>query len=91
MNPKIPKPADVQDAICCFSAMCLVSAEKAKEPKTEEDFQYQLLCRLSDILNATANALHGGSLKDGHWSWHDLPELAQSLRARVADLESRQP
>lgn len=36
--------------------------------------------RMSKILRATAVALHGGPLKDGYWSWHDLPIIAEHLR-----------
>jgi hypothetical protein len=38
---------------------------------------------MRDILHRTANALHGGPLPDGLWSWHDLPELAAKPRAAV--------
>lgn len=37
--------------------------------------------RLSEILKATANALHGGSLKHGLWSWHDLHVIAEEQRS----------
>jgi hypothetical protein len=36
--------------------------------------------RLADILTRTADALHGGPLPDGWWSWHDLPKLVERLR-----------
>jgi len=39
-----------------------------------EDLQ-PLVDKLNDILDRTANALHGGSNPDGLWSFHDLPEL----------------
>lgn len=39
----------------------------------------KLNARMSDILNRTAIALHGGPLEMGMWSWHDLPELAEAL------------
>ena len=44
-----------------------------------------LATRLSAILEATANALHGGPKENGLWSFHDLPELAAALRK---DLET---
>jgi hypothetical protein len=47
----------------------------------------QLRDRLSDLLNATANALHDGPKENGLWSFHDLPDLAAALKKRVADLE----
>lgn len=39
--------------------------------------------RMSDILHRTANAVHGGPLENGWWSWHDLPELADGLYQAV--------
>lgn len=43
--------------------------------------------RMATILNETANALHGGELENGLWSWHDLAERAQTLmRERDAAL-----
>jgi hypothetical protein len=47
---------------------------------TEDD---QLRESLSDILKATANALHGGRLKNGSWSWHDLMTLAHGQRTAL--------
>jgi hypothetical protein len=38
--------------------------------------------KMTVILRNTADALHGGPLDDGYWSWHDLPELATQLRAK---------
>lgn len=35
---------------------------------------------MADILHRTADALHGGPLENGMWSWHDLPELAKEAR-----------
>jgi hypothetical protein len=45
--------------------------------------------RMSVILRNTADALHGGPLDDGYWSWHDLPERATTLRSKV-DLVTEQ-
>ncbi len=39
--------------------------------------------RLAQKLNEIANALHGGPLEDGLWSFHDLPELAEELVAHL--------
>ena len=36
--------------------------------------------KLANILRRTANALHGGPLPNGLWSFHDLPELATKLK-----------
>jgi hypothetical protein len=35
--------------------------------------------RLGAILKDTANALHGGPMKNGWWSWHDLADRAKAL------------
>lgn len=50
------------------------------ELEQELDETHGTLVRTGDILRATANAIHGGPLKDGFWSHHDLPELATLLR-----------
>lgn len=42
--------------------------------------------RMASILSKTANALHGGPLETGLWSWHDLPELATKQRAALENL-----
>jgi hypothetical protein len=44
--------------------------------------------RLSNLLTATANALHGGPKENGLWSFHDLPELATKAMERIAELEA---
>jgi hypothetical protein len=43
--------------------------------------------RLGTLLDATANALHGGPKENGLWSFHDLPDLADKAMNRIADLE----
>jgi len=43
--------------------------------------------RMSDILRRTANALHGGPLDNGYWSWHNLPELAQTLHDELEEMQ----
>jgi hypothetical protein len=35
--------------------------------------------KMTVILRNTADALHGGPLDDGYWSWHDLAEIAATL------------
>ena len=45
--------------------------------------------RLSDILNDTANSLHGGPKENGLWSFHDLHELAAKAMERIAELDAR--
>lgn len=37
--------------------------------------------RMSDLLHRVANALHGGPPDGGIHSWHNLPEMAERLRA----------
>ena len=44
--------------------------------------------RLSNLLNDTANALHGGPKENGLWSFHDLPDLATKAMERIAELEA---
>jgi hypothetical protein len=44
--------------------------------------------RLAQLLDETANALHGGPMENGMWSFHDLPELATKANKRIADLEN---
>jgi hypothetical protein len=45
--------------------------------------------RMSAILRQVADALHGGPLEDGYWSWHDLPELAAALRTDATTLKDK--
>jgi hypothetical protein len=58
-------------------------------PCMAKEVEEELLLRerLSAILDATANALHGGPMKNGLWSFHDLPELALEAMNRIAKLE----
>lgn len=39
--------------------------------------------RLGKILEDTANALHGGPLENGWWSFHDLPELSATMKRQL--------
>lgn len=61
-------------------ATCSLQAE-VERLRAEADEANELLERMTSILHLTANALHGGPLENGWWSWHDLPELAERLRA----------
>ncbi len=45
--------------------------------------------RQSELLHATANALHGGAMPDGYWSWHDLPQLAAAMRGLLRKARER--
>jgi hypothetical protein len=50
--------------------------------REEQEDTIKLIETTGAILAATADALHGGPLPDeGMHSWHDLPELAEKLRA----------
>lgn len=44
------------------------------------------VARMAGLLHDTANALHGGPLAGGMWSWHDLPDLASAERALADQL-----
>ena len=44
------------------------------------------VARMAGLLHDTANALHGGPLPGGMWSWHDLPNLASAERALADQL-----
>ena len=51
-----------------------------REFREEYEDQDRVMDRMRDLLVRTANALHGGPMPNGSWSWHDLPELATALR-----------
>ncbi len=62
--------------------------EKASQAYFDEAVEERALReKLSKILRATADALHGGPHPNGFWSFHDLPELATKLQARLIDGE----
>jgi hypothetical protein len=72
----VPDGHEWEDGDLCYT--CLYTELKDTE----------CLCnRLSDLLEKTANALHGGPLENGYWSFHDLPELATKLKERSLCLE----
>jgi hypothetical protein len=52
-----------------------------EELRAEADVYDSLVGRQGDILRKVANVLHGGELKDGYWSHHDLADLAAALIA----------
>jgi hypothetical protein len=74
----VPDGYDFEDGDLCWTCM-------------EDEFAdlHRLRDRLSDLLHATANALHGGPKENGLWSFHDLPELATKAMKRIAELEAR--
>jgi len=59
---------------------------RAKDREMQESDQ--LRDRMSLILRQTADALHGGPLADGYWSWHDLPELVDDLQTELIMVRS---
>lgn len=61
-----------------------VVAELA-ELRLEEELNFALITKQSDILRVVADALHGGPLQDGWWSHHDLGELAQRQHGALVE------
>ncbi len=59
--------------------------EVLQERSDEEDLRE----KMSKILDDTANALHGGRMENGLWSWHDLAELTEDLRNRLDTAEAK--
>lgn len=57
------------------------SVKQIVELQMEVDDLCSLNRRLNDILDRTANALHGSPMDKGLWSFHDLPELATILKS----------
>lgn len=62
-----------------FMKKTFPNRDELREVHTELEGLDKLNKQMSDILNRTAIALHGGPLEMGMWSWHDLPELAEEL------------
>lgn len=60
----------------------------ASDPDDADDW---LRHRMASILERTANALNGPPPPLTWWSWHDLPELAEKLRASEAELDPDAP
>jgi hypothetical protein len=54
--------------------------------RAELDEYHARQVRQSDLLRATADALHGGPMKDGYWSWHDLPTIAKTFRGLLEEI-----
>jgi hypothetical protein len=52
----------------------------------EEADNCELITSQGVILNAVADALHGGPLKDGWWSHHDLGQISTKMRSAVEQL-----
>lgn len=64
----------------CVRCEAADEIERLRDELSEDEV---LRNRMSDILHATANALHGGPLENGLWSWHDLPDRAERLVSAV--------
>lgn len=58
-----------------------MTKEELKQAYEEE---VALREKLTRILHDTANALHGGPLENGLWSFHDLADLATAHREALA-------
>lgn len=71
----------------CWYKRDEVDAELAALREEVED-QAGLIKRLSDLLNSAVNVLRGPPPDDTLWSFHDVAERAEALRARVAELEA---
>ncbi len=67
-----------------YEAMAKEKDARIKELEDEMEDSDKLRDRLSEILTETANALHGGPLKNGSWSFHDLAERAHQLQEQKA-------
>lgn len=66
--------------------------ELGKDRETEDRLRREvaelehLNGKLARILHTTANALHGGEMENGLWSWHDLADLCHAQREALARL-----
>lgn len=69
------------DALRAVAGLAADTIERLVEDEGEAAM---LLDRLSALLRAVADVLHGGPLAGGLWSWHDLPERAATA---VGELE----
>ena len=57
-----------------------------EELQREEELTMNLVAGQGNILRDVANALHGGPLKNGWWSHHDLSEIALGMRLNCENL-----
>ena len=63
----------------------MTNKERIAELEEEERDSERIRKRMNEILDATANELHGGQLRHGLWSWHDLAELAGGQRRKLSE------
>lgn len=69
----------------CNGCMICTAADEIEQLNNEAEEDDQLRQRMSSILHATANALHGGPRPAlGLHSWHNLSDLAKELRSALA-------
>jgi hypothetical protein len=90
MSIQFVRPEDLHDeAEQCAEKLCVAVVpatdyealkKELAELKAESKATSLTQDRMKTILDATANALHGGELETGLWSWHDLPLLAKNMR-----------
>lgn len=59
-----------------------------EELHAEATLSESLIGRQAHILRKVANALHGGELKNGEWSHHDLGEIAIEKMAEIHRLRA---
>ena len=59
-----------------------------EELRAEAELCENLVGRQARILRTVANALHGGELKNGEWSHHDLGEIAIAKMAEIHRLRA---
>jgi hypothetical protein len=56
---------------------------------TEGIEMFNLITRLNKILTDSANAVHGGPMPNGMWSFHNIPELIIKLREEIEELKQK--
>ena len=72
----------------CWYKRDEVDAELAALREEVED-QAGLIKRLSDLLNSAVNVLRGPPPDDTLWSFHDVAERAEALRAQLAERDAQ--
>lgn len=92
LKPKLSDAENVirvkDDALSKMEAELSILHDRIKELEKEAKDDEEVRLRLSDLLNATANTLKGVPDKLTLHSFHDLPEIAATLRARISTLEA---
>lgn len=83
--------AERMDALAEERLIALNAAVAEVERLTVESEEWDAdternVARMAGLLHDTANALHGGPLSGGMWSWHDLPAIATAERALADQL-----